>query len=166
MPYGWLGPRPAPPHQNSPPFCIPAMLNKAPLSRCPHPKNDRPPAPRFISRFEVPRCWDRAEPRKRGPNWMLILVSVPEMSGAFVISAVPLYLLSGIITFSERQMEGPHHNPPNPPNRFKEFSVLMTHGRRCERARCALLSQSLVLTRCCSQRRENGRSSNANSCAT
>lgn len=86
-----------------------------------HPKNDRPPAPRFISGFEVPCCWDRAEPRKRGPNWMLILVPVPEMSGAIVISAVPLYLLSGIITFSKQRMEGPHRKPPAPQTDSRNF---------------------------------------------
>lgn len=34
----------------------------------------------FICAFEVPSCWDRLEPRKRGANWMLILVWEPAMS--------------------------------------------------------------------------------------
>lgn len=96
--------------------------------------------PRFISLFEVLSCWDRLEPRKRGANWLLILVWVPEMSGANVISAIPLYLLSRIITFSKQQMQ-----VLPIANRFREFSFLMSHEWRSERARCSLLSESQVL---------------------
>lgn len=39
-------------------------------------------------------------PGREGATWKLILVWVPEKSGASVISAVPLYLLSAVITFS------------------------------------------------------------------
>lgn len=93
--------------------------------------------PCFISLFEVPSCWDKLEPRKRGANWMLILVWVPEMSGASVISAIPLYLLSRIITFSKQQMQVC--------NWFREFSFLSVNGCWSERARCTLLSERPAL---------------------
>lgn len=98
--------------------------------------------PRFISLFEVQSCLDRLEPRKRGANWLLILVWVPEMSGASMISAIPLYLLSGIMTFSKQLMQ-----VLPIANWFREFSFLMSHEWRSERARCSLLSESRLL--CC-----------------
>lgn len=122
-----------PAHQNSLPFCVPAILNKASLSQFP-PKNDHP-LPLFYLPLWSVSCWDRLEPRKRGANWMLILVWVPEMSGASVISAIPLYLLSRIISFSKQQMQ-----VLPIANWFREFSLLMGHEWRSERARCSLLS--------------------------
>lgn len=70
--------------------------------------------PAFIWRFEEASCWDRPELRKRGANWKLILVWVPEMSAAPVIPASP-ELLSTIITFSGRQCSS-GHSPADPGN--------------------------------------------------
>lgn len=114
-------------------FCIPAILNRASLSQFPL-KNDCP-SPSFIWSFEVPSCWDKLEPRKRGANWMIILVWVPEMSVGK--SQVPV-------------LSHCWPSPLCPGSRwtqwFREFSSLSTNEWRWERPRCCPVSG--VLTTC------------------
>lgn len=74
-------------------------------------------APLFIWLFEVPSCWDRLEPRKRGANWMLILVWVPEMSAGK--SQVPVQFLLFLCSLCQglhhhHILQAPNTGPSNP----------------------------------------------------
>lgn len=97
-------------------------------------------APLFISLFEVPSCWDRLEPRKRGANWMLILVWVPEMSAGK--SQVLLRSLLFLCSFCPESS----HSPSSRCSSFQSQtdSILMIHEWWSERTRCSLLLSPLL----------------------